>query len=122
MGIVHHGNYLAYLEAGRVDWLRKRGVTYADWARSGRHLPVVEAVVHYLAPARFDDVLTVETRLVELRAVSLRFAYLVTRGTLTVADGSTRLACVNDDHKLRRFTDEMVLVLTSPERTVTSTL
>src|ERR1044071_7606347 len=56
MGIVHHANYLAYLEAGRVDWLRKRGVTYASWAAQGRHLPVVEVGVQYRAPARFDDV------------------------------------------------------------------
>ena len=35
MGIVHHANYLAYFEAGRVEWLRRRGVTYASWAQRG---------------------------------------------------------------------------------------
>ena len=43
MGIVHHASYLLYCELGRVEWLRKRGVTYADWAAKGVHLPVVEA-------------------------------------------------------------------------------
>src|SRR5271155_5601112 len=75
MGIVHHANYLAYFEAGRVEWLRRRGVTYATWTERGMHLPVVEANVRYRAPARFDDVLHVETSLVQLRALSLRFAY-----------------------------------------------
>ena len=113
MGIVHHGNYLAYMEAGRVDWLRRRGVTYADWAAHGRHLPVVEAEIRYRTPARFDDMLDVETRLVELRAVSLRYAYRVTRGETLIAEGSTRLACIDDAHKLVRFTDEMLGVLQS---------
>ena len=79
MGIVHHSNYLAYFEAGRVEWLRRRGVTYADWAARGIHLPVVEASVRYRAPARFDDVIAIETRLVELRAASLRFEYRMER-------------------------------------------
>jgi acyl-CoA thioester hydrolase len=122
MGIVHHANYLAYLEAGRVDWLRKRGVTYADWAAHGRHLPVVEASLRYRAPSRFDDVLEVETRLTDLRAVSLRYDYRVTRGALLLVEGSTRLACVDDAHKLQRFTDDMLDVLTSAERAVTSLL
>jgi acyl-CoA thioester hydrolase len=120
MGIVHHANYLAYLEAGRVDWLRKRGVTYADWAARGRHLPVVDCTLRYRAPARFDDVLEIETRLADLRAVSLRYDYAVTREGVLLAEGSTRLASVDETHKLQRFTDEMLDVLTSAETAVTS--
>src|SRR5580698_907769 len=57
MGIVHHANYFAYFEVGRVEWLRKRGVAYTDWASRGLHLPVVDASIRYRVPARFDDVL-----------------------------------------------------------------
>ena len=116
MGIVHHGNYLAYFEAGRVEWLRRRGVTYASWAEAGMHLPVVEAQLRYRAPARFDDVIEVETRLSELRSVSLRYDYRITRGTTLLVEGSTRLACVNDKHTLTRFTDEMIEALTAGEK------
>ncbi len=115
MGIVHHGNYLAYMEAGRVDWLHKRGVTYASWAAGGRHLPVVDANVRYRAPARFDEILTIETSLVELRNVSLRFAYRILRDGTLLCEGSTRLACVDDAHKLQRFTDDMLASLVSAE-------
>src|SRR5688500_20322043 len=73
MGIVHHGSYLVYFEAGRVEWLRRRGVTYADWASRGVHLPVVEAHVNYQAPARFADLLVVTTTLTDLRSVSMKF-------------------------------------------------
>jgi acyl-CoA thioester hydrolase len=116
MGIVHHGNYLAYMEAGRVDWLRKRGVTYAEWARAGHHLPVVEVEVKYRSPARFDDVLEVETRLVELRNVSIRYAYRITRAGVPLVEGATRLACVDDAQKLLRFDQTMLAVFQSPEK------
>jgi acyl-CoA thioester hydrolase len=103
MGIVHHGSYLVYFEAGRVEWLRRRGVTYASWAASGIHLPVVEVHVDYRAPSRFDDVLSIETRLAELRPVSMRFDYVIRRGDTTIVDGWTRLACIDQAHKLMRI-------------------
>jgi acyl-CoA thioester hydrolase len=116
MGIVHHGSYLVYFEAGRVEWLRRRGVTYADWANRGIHLPVVDVHVHYAAPARFDDLLSIETTLVELHTVSLKFAYRVLRDGVAIADGWTRLGCIDANYKLLRITDEMRETLLSAER------
>ena len=117
MGIVHHGSYLVYFEAGRVEWLRRRGVTYADWASSGVHLPVVEAHVSYKAPSRFDDLLVVETTLTELRAVSMKFAYRIRRGTTAIAEGWTRLGCIDAEHKLLRIPEYMRDVLLAGEPT-----
>jgi acyl-CoA thioester hydrolase len=120
MGIVHHGSYVTYLEVARVEWLRRRGVAYAAWAAQGLHLPVVELEVQYRSPARFDDELEIETTLGELRVASLRFDYRVLRPgqpePVVCAEGSTRLACINDRHALRRFTPEMIDVLTRAER------
>src|ERR1700722_8084381 len=90
MGIVHHANYLAYFEAGRVEWLRRRGVTYTSWTERGVHLPAGEATVHARAPARFDDVVRVETQLVQLRALSLRYTYRLERQGTLLAEGYTR--------------------------------
>jgi acyl-CoA thioester hydrolase len=115
MGIVHHASYLLYFEAGRVEWLRKRGVTYASFASRGVHLPVVDAHVHYAAPARFDDLLDVETTLVELRTVSMKFAYVIRREGQAIADGYTRLGCIDDTHKLLRIPEEMRAVLLAGE-------
>jgi acyl-CoA thioester hydrolase len=115
MGIVHHGSYVLYCEAGRVEWLRKRGVTYADWAASGVHLPVVEVSLKYIAPARFDDVLSVETSLLELRTVSLKFGYVIRRGESRIAEGWTRLGCIDGDHKLYRIPEPMRCVLLAGE-------
>ena len=116
MGIVHHANYLAYFEMGRVEWLRRRAVTYADWNARGIHLPVVDASIRYRAPARFDDCLTVDTRLVELRAASIRFEYRLERDDALLAEGSTRLACIGPGHALQRLPPDIVSVLASAER------
>jgi acyl-CoA thioester hydrolase len=115
MGIVHHASYLVYFEAGRVEWLRRRGVTYADWASRGVHLPVVEANVSYKAPARFDDLLLVETTLADLRTVSMKFTYRIRRGDTLLAEGFTRLGCIDDKHKLLKIPDHMREVLLAGE-------
>ncbi len=119
MGIVHHGSYFTYFEHGRVEWLRARGVTYADWAGKGVHLPVVEAHAKYQAPARFDDELLVETTLTELRTVSLRFGYRITRGDVPIATGYTRLACIDASHALLRMPEDMRAILLAAEVTKT---
>jgi acyl-CoA thioester hydrolase len=123
MGIVHHASYLSYFEAARVAWLRRRGVNYATWAARGWHLPVVEASVRYRAPARFEDVVTVEVHLADVRSHSLRFAYGVTRqdpprgSPVMLAEGETRLACVNAEHKLMRMPEPLLDVLRKAELT-----
>jgi acyl-CoA thioester hydrolase len=113
MGIVHHGSYVGYLEVARVEWLRRRGVAYASWARRGLHLAVVELSLKYRAPARFDDEIDVEVALAERRAASLRFDYRLVRASdgLLLGEGSTRLACVDDAGTLKRMHGEMADVL-----------
>jgi acyl-CoA thioester hydrolase len=118
MGIVHHGSYALYLEQARVEWLRRRGVAYADWAGRGMHLAVVELHVRFRAPARFDDELDVETTLAHVGAASMRFEYRVTRvpdGAL-LAEGHTLLACVDEQGGLRRVRAEWLEVLARAER------
>jgi acyl-CoA thioester hydrolase len=125
MGIVHHANYLPYFEMGRVEWLRARGVTYAQWAQRGVHLPVVEVTTRYRKPVRFDDELTLTTTLAELKQHSLRYDYRLRLGGEQgelAAEGSTRLASVIESvaggvttHKLAPFSDEMLAALTRGE-------
>jgi acyl-CoA thioester hydrolase len=103
MGIVHHANYLIYFEAGRVDWLHRRGVRYDDWAKRGIHLPVVESRVRYKKAARFDEALTVHTTCAELTRVTVRFGYEITRGVDRICFGETLLACVGHDLAPKRF-------------------
>ncbi len=117
MGIVHHGSYPAYLEAARVEWLRRRGVAYGTWASRGMHLAVAEMNLRYRAPARFDDELDVETSLGFVRAASLRFDYRLVRvgDAALIAEGSTLLACVTQAGGLTRMSPEVAEVLSRAE-------
>jgi acyl-CoA thioester hydrolase len=115
MGIVHHASYLVYFEAARVEWLRRRGMNYASWASGGVHLPVVEAELKYMSPARFDDVLQIETAVTDLRRVSFRFVYRILLGDKCLATGSTKLACINDKHKIVPMSAAMAAALSAGE-------
>jgi acyl-CoA thioester hydrolase len=118
MGIVHHASYVHYLEVARIEWLRRRGVTYADWAAHGVHLPVVELSVKYRAPARFDEELDVHVSIAEIGAASVRFEYRILRTAdgVLCTEGSTRLACIDAQLALRRITPEIADFLRQPER------
>ena len=119
MGIVHHANYLVYFEAGRVDWLHRRGVSYDAWVKAGVHLPVVEARLRYRKAARFDEALVVATTCAELSRVTVRFAYVITRpaDAALICEGETLLACVGHDLAPRRFPPDIAAVFASAETT-----
>ncbi len=104
MGVVYYANYLRWFEAGRTEFLRAKGLSYSDFeAREKLILPVVEAGVSYRQPARYDDLVAVETRLVEARRASARFAYDVRRGADLLATGFTVHACVNGAGRIERL-------------------
>lgn len=119
MGIVHHGSYFSYFEAGRVEYMHRRGVEYLEWAKQGLHLPVIEANARYRRSARFDERLVVETRLGEHSRVTARFDYRILREGAEpddyVTEGHTLLACVDDRHVPRRMPEHVLAVLLSPE-------
>jgi acyl-CoA thioester hydrolase len=87
MGVVYHAEYLAWCEMGRTEYIRSRGMSYAEMERRGTPLVVAQATVRYHAPARYDDMIRVSTILSELGSRGLTFDYLITN-----ADSGQRLA------------------------------
>jgi len=79
MRIAHHAAYAVWLEAARIEWLRRHGLRYRDLEEEGVSLAVAALELRYRAAARFDDLLEVDVRLVEARSRRLRFAYGVDR-------------------------------------------
>jgi acyl-CoA thioester hydrolase len=79
MGVVHHAAYVPWLEQGRVDWLARLGVHYAELERSGVYFPVTGLELAYRRALHFGDVVVVETRLARLASRKLGFAYRVFR-------------------------------------------
>jgi len=77
MGVAYYGNYLRWFEIGRAEMMRSLGSTYRSIEESGVRLPVVEARCRYLKPARYDDLLAIETGVIELGRASVRFGYRI---------------------------------------------
>ena len=93
MKVVYYGNYLTYFEVGRVEFLRQQGFPMSEVDQKV-HLPVVEAAVKYLRPARLDELLDVRCWVSERKRASFRFAYeILNEAGEPVATGATLHAC-----------------------------
>ena len=86
MGVVYHANYLVWCEIGRTDYIRELGTTYAAMEHEGISLAVADAALRYHAPARYDDLIRVETTLSDVRSRAITFEYLIVN-----ADSASRL-------------------------------
>lgn len=99
-GIIYYANYLKYLEQGRTELLRSLGVRYRDLEVQRKlFLPAVSAHCEYLAPSRYDDLLTIRTWISELGRASIAFSCEVVDGELggkVVARVRSRHAIVTD--------------------------
>ncbi len=78
MGVVYHGNYPLYLEMGRIEWLRKLGISYKKMEEDGVLLPVVSLQVNYKRSMGYDDLITVKTRLKNRPTAKIEFEYEIT--------------------------------------------
>lgn len=93
MGYVYYGNYALYFEVGRVECLRSLGISYKWMEEQGIHMPVLDLHCKYFQPARYDDLIRIETRLIDMPTSRIRFEYrimnesgkLLTEGTTTLA-------------------------------------
>ena len=99
MGVVYYANYLRFFEGARASYWRALGRSYKDLEDARVAMPVIEAHCNYKRPARYEDVISVETHISELRAASLRFLYEVRRGHELLADGYTRHAVIGPNGK-----------------------
>ena len=75
MGILHHSVYPVYFEEGRTELMRSLGLSYDEMEKRGVILPVYSVEVQFDRPAYYDDLLTLETTLAELKGVRIRFDY-----------------------------------------------
>ena len=113
MGVVNNVVYLRWFEIGRAEWIRMRGRTYKDIEKTGLMMPVVEAHLKYREPARYDDLIHVETETDDLRAASVKFKYELKRAVdgALLCEGWTQHACLNSEGKVVRFPDALLLML-----------
>ena len=108
MGIVHHSNYLVWFELGRSEFCRARGFSYKEMEEKDNALLVVaEVYCRYKSPAFYEDILTLRTKVAEIRSRSIRFIYEIYRPAdqTLLAEGET-LHLVTDENKKVRTLPE----------------
>ena len=96
MGAVHHSRIWVYLEMGRTELLRAAGVNYAELEAAGVFFVVARCWAKYHSPARYDEVVTLITRITKMGAAKIDHEYEL-RGPdgRLIATAGTMLACVN---------------------------
>lgn len=105
MGVVHHSVYPIWLEQGRTEMLRADGGRYRDLEAQGLFLAVVKLAVTYRSPARYDDMLRIETTLTRLGRAKIEHEYTIRRDEDVLATGSTTLACIDRAGQVREIPD-----------------
>jgi acyl-CoA thioester hydrolase len=106
MGVVHHSNFVRWLELARVRWLEEHHRPYPEYLAAGRHFAVIRVEVDYRIPVRFDEEVAVTVWPEWVRGATLRMAYrLATPGGL-VALAATDHALVDDTGRPRRIPRE----------------
>lgn len=101
MGVVYHGNYFTYFEMGRTELLREAtGVSYRDVEESATKMVVVKAECNFMKPAKYDDLLTLKTRVLRTTRASLEHEYRLFRDGELLAVGKTKLATVDNNGKI----------------------
>ena len=101
MGVVHHTTYPVWFEMGRTELLRATGRTYRELEQAGVFLAVVRMQVAYRRPARYDDLLRLQTTLVDAGHVKIEHSYELFRGEELLCTGTTTLACLDREGRAR---------------------
>lgn len=104
MKYVYYGNYAQYLEVARVELFRAIGISYDEIEKRGIWLPVLDFKIKYIQPAKYDDLLTIHTKIIKKPTAKIEFEYqifntqnqLLTEAhtTLFFLDAETKKLCV----------------------------
>ncbi len=112
--IVYNANYLRYFEIGRTELMREWICSYSEIEKMGFLLPVTECWSRFTAPAFYEHLLIIETRIAEAHPLKCKFSYRVCRReqgkerAKLLVKGFTVHAAVNREGKLTRLPDEII--------------
>jgi acyl-CoA thioester hydrolase len=118
MGVAHHTHYFVWFELGRTELMREAGCAYGALEDDESvFFPVIEAAAEYRAPARYDEVIEIETRLAGAEGVRVRFEYVVRSATdaRVLSTGFTVHASCGRDGRPIRLPERLRSRLVGPE-------
>lgn len=105
MGFLHHANYAVFFEMGRTELLRAQGGNYREMEENGLFMVVVRLSSHFRKSARYDDLLTLKTRIKRIGAAKLEHQYFLYRDGVLLCEGESTLACINKDGQVQPIPD-----------------
>ncbi len=112
MQMAYYANYLRWFEIGRTELIRHLGLPYAGLETLGYRLPVTEVFCKYNKPARYDEVLSIDTGVGFLRRASLRFDYRIANQEKDLlVQGYTIHACLDKDGKIVRLPESVFALI-----------
>ena len=108
-GVVHHSVYPVWFEMGRTELLRANGLAYKDLEETGVFFVVAELNIKYRKAAFYDEKLQLQTICTGVTAGKIQHSYKLTRENngLVIAEGTSTLACVDSEGKVRRIPEFM---------------
>jgi acyl-CoA thioester hydrolase len=111
---VYYGRFLDILEAARGEYFRHLGRTFLHWQEQSVIFPVVECRLRYLAPARYDELLTIELWPTVAERARLNFAYrILNEQAALLVEAETFHVCTGLDEKPKRLPEELRTLLKS---------
>ena len=108
---VYYSRYLDMLEIARGEFFRQLGATLFRWQEQDLIFPVVECRMRYKAPARYDDLLTIETWLTSIERIRLNFAYRILSEKTILVQAETFHVCTGLDEKPKKPPAELCSLL-----------
>ena len=113
MGVAYHANYLKWFEVGRTEMFRSYGLPYKAIEGKGMSMPVAEVFCKYIAPAEYDDVITIETAVDPSFRAGMKFDYRIVRAEdgKELVKGFTKHAFVNEEGRIVRPPDFIKAIL-----------
>ena len=113
MGVVHHSKYFVYFEMGRTEFLRQSGMTYKDMEEKGFFLVITKLVCNFKTPARYDDLLCLQTWVERFTRMRIDHGYRLWRDEKRqlVAEATSTLGCVDRNGRLQELPPEMTSLL-----------
>jgi acyl-CoA thioester hydrolase len=105
---IYHARYLDLLEAARGEFLRELGTTVLELQENDCIFPVIEARVRYKAPARYDDLLTIEVWVTAAEKIRVNFTHrILNQNGKIILEAETFHVCTGLDEKPKRLPEEL---------------
>ncbi|WP_372712691.1 acyl-CoA thioesterase [Ilyobacter sp.] len=113
MGRVYHGNFVNWMEKGRTEWLRSKGISYKELEGIGVFLPVKDIGIEYFLPVEYDDVVRINAQANCITKIKVEFIYDITdeSGEKIYARGKSTNIFTGKDGKPKRIDDGFLNII-----------